>query len=101
MRAMAERVSNSIHPTGHTLAYDSIAIGDCSLPVEQAAAGTEPTLVIAGGMSFAFIRETAQVLADVLPDGRHRTLGGQEHNVDPAVLAPVLVEFFKIQNGTL
>ena len=52
-------------------------------------------------MSFPFIRETAQALADVLPDGRHRTLEGQEHNVDPAVLAPVLVKFFKVQNGTL
>ena len=45
--------------------------------------------------------ETARVLADILPDGQHRTLEGQEHNVDPAVLAPVLVNFFKIQNGTL
>ncbi len=83
----------------HTLAYDATIMGDYSLPVERAAAVTIPTLVIAGGMSFPFMRETAQALADVLPDGQHRILEGQEHNVDPAVLAPVLVEFFKIQNG--
>jgi len=76
-------------------------MGDYPLPAERAAAVTIPTLVIAGGMSFPFIRETARALADVLPDGRHRTLEGQEHNVDPAVLAPVLMEFFKVQNGTL
>lgn len=52
-------------------------------------------------MSFPFIREMALTLADVLPDGRHRTLEGQVHNVDPAILAPVSVEFFKIQNGNL
>jgi pimeloyl-ACP methyl ester carboxylesterase len=85
----------------HTLTYDATVMGDYLLPVERAAAVTIPTLVIAGGASFPFIRETARALADVLPDGRHRTLEGQEHNVDPAVLAPVLVEFFKIQHGTL
>ena len=40
------------------------------------------------------MRETAQALADFIPDARHRTLEGQEHNVDPAILAPVLEEFF-------
>ena len=84
----------------HTLAYDATIMGDYSLPVERAAAVTIPTLVIAGGMSFPFMRETAQALADVLPDGQHRILEGQEHNVDPTVLAPVLVEFFKTHNGT-
>jgi hypothetical protein len=46
------------------------------------------------------MRETARALADVIPQGQHRTLEGQEHNVDPAVLAPVLVEFFKGENHT-
>jgi hypothetical protein len=85
----------------HTLAYDATVMRDYSLPVERAAAVAIATLVIAGGMSSPFIREAAQALADVLPDRRHRTLEGQEHNVDPAVLAPVLVEFFDVQNGTL
>jgi hypothetical protein len=62
-----------------TLAYDATVMGDYSLPVERAASVTIPTLVIAGGMSFPFIRETAQLLADILPDGRHRTLEGQVH----------------------
>ena len=78
----------------HTLAYDATVMGDYSLPTERAASVTVPTLVIAGGASFPFIRETARALADVIPDGQHRTLGGQEHNVDPEALAPVLEEFF-------
>jgi pimeloyl-ACP methyl ester carboxylesterase len=79
----------------HTLAYDATIMGDYSLPVERAASVVVPTLVMAGGASFSFMRETARVLAEVLPDGQHRILEGQEHNVDPAVLAPVLREFFE------
>jgi pimeloyl-ACP methyl ester carboxylesterase len=75
-------------------------MGDGSLPTERASAVTVPTLAIAGGASFPFMRETARALADVIPEGQHHTLEGQEHNVDPSVLAPVLVEFFKAQNST-
>lgn len=32
-------------------------------------------------------------VADALPDGQARFLDGQGHDVDPAVLAPVLKEF--------
>ena len=78
----------------HTLAYDATIMGDYSLPVERVASVTAPTLVMAGGESFPFMRETAQALADVIPDAQRRILEGQEHNVDPSALAPVLVEFF-------
>ena len=84
----------------HTLAYDATVMGDYSLPTERAASVTVPTLVIAGGASFPFMRKTAQALADILPDGQHRILEGQEHNVDPAVLAPVLMEFFSARDDT-
>ncbi len=84
----------------HTLAYDATVMGDSSLPVERASAVTVPTLVMAGGASFPFMRQTAQALADALPDGRHRILEGQEHNVEPEALAPVLVEFFRAQDST-
>ena len=84
----------------HTLAYDATIMGDYSLPVERAAAVATQTLVMAGGASFPFMRETAQTLADVIPAGQLRVLEGQEHNVDPEALAPVLEEYFKDQNGT-
>jgi pimeloyl-ACP methyl ester carboxylesterase len=79
----------------HTLAYDATIMGDHSLPVERAAAVTAPTIVIAGEASFPFMRETARTLAEIIPDGQSRILEGQEHNVDPSALAPVLEEFFK------
>jgi pimeloyl-ACP methyl ester carboxylesterase len=79
----------------HTLAYDATIMGDYSLPVEHASAVKVPTIVIAGGASFPFMRETAQALADALPDGLTRTLDGQEHNVAPEVIAPVLAAFFR------
>jgi hypothetical protein len=65
-----------------------------SLPRELAAAVTVPTLAIAGSASFPFMRETAQVLANILPAGQVRTLDGQTHDIVPAVLAPVLEQFF-------
>jgi pimeloyl-ACP methyl ester carboxylesterase len=79
----------------HTLAYDATIMGDYSLPVERAASVAAPTLVMAGGESIPFMRETARALADVIPDAHIRILEGQEHNVAPEALAPVLVEFFK------
>lgn len=78
----------------HTLAYDARIMGDYSLPVDAAASVKAPTVVIAGGADFPWMRETAQALASGLPDGQARILEGQGHDVDPSVLAPVLVEFF-------
>ncbi|MGH2589230.1 MAG: alpha/beta fold hydrolase [Actinomycetota bacterium] len=78
----------------HTLAYDARIMGDYTVPTDRAASVKVPTLVVAGGADFPWMRETAQALADAAPDGRVRFLEGQGHDVDPAVLAPVLVEFF-------
>jgi pimeloyl-ACP methyl ester carboxylesterase len=78
----------------HTLAYDARIMGDYSLPLERAAAVTVPTVVLAGGADFPFMRETAQALADAIPNGQARFLEGQGHDVDRAVLAPALKEFF-------
>jgi pimeloyl-ACP methyl ester carboxylesterase len=78
----------------HTLAYDARIMGDYSLPTDSAASVKAPTIVIAGGADFGWMRETAEALAKALPDGQARILDGQGHDVDPMVLAPVLVEFF-------
>ncbi len=79
----------------HTLAYDATIMRDYSLPVDRAAAVTAPTLVLAGGASPPFMRETARALAEALPQGQDRILEGQEHNVASEAMAPALVEFFK------
>ena len=78
----------------HTLAYDATIMGDYSLPLDRAALVAAPTLVIAGEASFPFMRETAEILAKALPNGKTRMLEGQSHNVAPKVIPPVLEEFF-------
>jgi pimeloyl-ACP methyl ester carboxylesterase len=78
----------------HTLAYDATIMGDYSLPAERAASVKVPTLVLAGGASPPWMRETAETLAATIPDGQARTLEGQGHDVNPAAIASALEEFF-------
>jgi pimeloyl-ACP methyl ester carboxylesterase len=78
-----------------TLAYDARIMGDYSIPRDLVAAVKVPTMVVAGGADFPWMRQTAETLADALPDGEVRILKGQGHDVDPGVLAPVLSEFFR------
>jgi len=77
-----------------TLVYDGTIMGDGAVPVQQIASVTLPTLVIDGGASPAFMHTAADALAKALPNAARRTLDGQTHAVDPAVLAPVLEAFF-------
>lgn len=80
----------------HTLPYDAAALGeDGSVPTGKATRVTVPTLVMNGSASFPFMHTTAVALAKALPNGEHRTLEGQTHEVEAKVLAPALVEFFK------
>jgi pimeloyl-ACP methyl ester carboxylesterase len=78
----------------HTLAYDARILGDYSLPTGRAESVYVPTLVLAGGADMPWMRDTAQALANALPQGQTRMLEGQGHNVDAAALAPALKEFF-------
>jgi pimeloyl-ACP methyl ester carboxylesterase len=78
----------------HTLAYDATVMGDYTLPTDIARSVAVPTLIIDGGASFGFMGETADALATLIPNAQRATLEGQQHNVDPAVLAPVLSRFF-------
>ncbi|TDD76749.1 alpha/beta hydrolase [Actinomadura darangshiensis] len=80
-----------------TLAYDSAVMDDAgtgaALPADLLGRVAVPALVVDGGGSPAWMRDTAVRAAELLPAGTHRTLDGQTHDVDPAVLAPVLAEF--------
>jgi pimeloyl-ACP methyl ester carboxylesterase len=78
----------------HTLAYDATVMGDYTLPTEIAKSITVPTLIVVGGASFGFMTETADALAKLIPNAQRATLDGQQHNVDPTALAPVLHRFF-------
>jgi hypothetical protein len=76
------------------------------LPGDRLAAVTAPTLVIDGGRSAGsdvgmttlphdFFARAADAVAAAVPGATRRTLPGQGHVADPAVLAPVLAEFFR------
>ena len=73
----------------HTLAYDAEVMGDYLIPTDRASKVAVPTLILTGGASFPFFRETAEALARAIPDARTGVLEAQEHNVDPASSAPL------------
>jgi pimeloyl-ACP methyl ester carboxylesterase len=79
-----------------TLAYDHAAImgQPLSVPTELAARVAVPALVMAGTGGFPFMPDTARILSQAIPHGQLRILDGQTHQVNPAVLAPILAEFF-------
>jgi pimeloyl-ACP methyl ester carboxylesterase len=82
----------------HTLPYDFAILDDNwygkPLPAARWSSARMPTLVAAGGKSPAWMQNSMQALASVLPNAQHRTLERQTHMVKPQVLAPVLEKFF-------
>jgi pimeloyl-ACP methyl ester carboxylesterase len=88
----------SLEALAHTLAYDGRAMGfdtpDRSLPVERWKTIAATALVMDGDASPQWARTAVRAVTDALPNAERRTLAGQTHEVDPAVLTPVLVEFF-------
>ncbi|GGL46747.1 alpha/beta fold hydrolase [Planomonospora parontospora] len=82
----------------HTLAYDGEVMGDTMsgrpLPGGRWADVTAPVLVIDGGASGPWMSGAANALAAVLPGASRATLDGQDHDVSPAALAPVLQRFY-------
>ncbi len=89
----------ALEKIAHTLVYESTILR--SLPTGLLASVRVPTLVIDGEESHAVMRQAAQSLADALPDGRYRTLKGQGHDIVPAVVAPVVEEFFLAQSSRI
>lgn len=84
----------ALEATAHTLVYEAAIVGDLTLPTARLNSIHAPTLVVYGGASPAFMGNGAMALAAALPKGRVRALDGQNHDIVPAVLAPVLVDFF-------
>lgn len=80
----------------HTLPYDYAVLGDGSVPLCLLHEVPVRVMVTDGGASPPAVRETARLVAEALPRGRHRTLTGQTHDASPYVLAPVLETFFAV-----
>jgi pimeloyl-ACP methyl ester carboxylesterase len=78
----------------HTLEYDATVMGDYRIPEDRARSVGMPTIIVDGGASFPGMHEAADRLAELIPNAQRATLEGQQHNVDSAILAPVLRDFF-------
>jgi pimeloyl-ACP methyl ester carboxylesterase len=83
----------ALEAIAHTLVYDAAIVGDLTLPTELIASITTPTLVIDGEQSPPMMREAARAVADTLPNGRHLSLAGQDHTIDPDATAPIVADF--------
>jgi alpha-beta hydrolase superfamily lysophospholipase len=78
-----------------TLVYDSLVLGDSTaVPTARMAAMTAAALVIDSTASPDWLRQAAKATAAALADSRQRSLDGTFHQVPPAILAPVLIDFF-------
>lgn len=85
----------------HTLAYDGRVIEDNMKGQALTEDATKrwstvscPALFMAGGNSEPFFRDTAQVLAGVLPNAAYQVVPGQDHAAEASALAPFLKAFF-------
>ncbi|MEO3789800.1 alpha/beta hydrolase [Nonomuraea sp. B10E15] len=78
----------------HTLAYEAAVMGPGNRLPAGLAALTQPTLVLNGEASPAWMARAGQEVAAAVPGAVHRVLEGQAHNVAPEALVPELLEFF-------
>ena len=89
----------SLEAVAHTIVYDGTIMGDTMrgkpLPPERAASVSIPTLVMDGEASPVYMHHGARALVNLLPNGQHRRLAGQNHGPADDILVPVLVDFFK------
>jgi pimeloyl-ACP methyl ester carboxylesterase len=88
----------ALEAAAQTLAYDGAVVaetmgGDRPSP-EHWSGVVVPTLVLDGGTT-PWLSDGADALAAVLPNAQRQTIPGQQHDIDPAALAPVLIEFFQ------
>jgi pimeloyl-ACP methyl ester carboxylesterase len=64
-----------------------------TIPEALARSVAVPTLVLAGGSSPDFFRDTAERLAELVPDAELVVLEGHDHGAAPEVVAPVVTKF--------
>jgi len=84
-----------------TMPYDFEIMGDPqggTIPVDLVRAIDVPTLVIAGGASPEFFRDTATRIAELLPNGSLTVVEGQDHGAPAEVVAPVVEAFLEARS---
>lgn len=77
----------------HTLSYDLRIMARGTARLAEVPAVRAPTLALDGSESAPWMREAIAAMERAIPQGRHHTLEGQAHAVDPKALALALEEF--------
>ena len=104
---MVEQVKQSKHwlimrELAPTLAYDAACLGDGPPPAARLGKIFQPTLVITGPggeeamqtMAVDFMGNSADAIVAAMPAAQRRRLTAGGHMVEPAVLGPVLANWF-------
>ena len=77
-----------------TLAYEAFVMGrDNELPAGLLAGIAQPTLVLNGSASPAWMGRAGKAVASAIPGAVHQVLEGQPHYVAPEAIVPELIEF--------
>ena len=89
----------SILAMAPTMRYDIEVMGELrhggKVPEDLVRTVRVPTLVIAGGASPDFFRDTASRIASLLPGATYVVLEGQDHGASPEAVAPVVASFVR------
>jgi pimeloyl-ACP methyl ester carboxylesterase len=89
-------VWSKMKAVAHTLPYDAAVMTGFRIPAELLASIKVPVLVMHGSRTDVRLQEAARAVVAAVPGAQHRTLPGQTHNVDLAVLAPAVVGFLAV-----
>ena len=84
----------AMEAAAQTLAYEALVMGpDNELPAGLLAGIAQPTLVLNGGASPAWMGRAGKAVADAVPGPCTGCSGGQPHYVAPEAIVPELLEF--------
>jgi pimeloyl-ACP methyl ester carboxylesterase len=84
----------ALEALAHTLSYDARITKDPSAVLARAPAVAQPALLIDGARSPVWMRAGVTKLARAMPAARHVSMPEQTHDVDPKLLAGLLLDFF-------
>jgi pimeloyl-ACP methyl ester carboxylesterase len=95
MMRLMPKVFRQLQAVAHTLPYDTELLDGFEAPVERLKAIGVPALIMGGSKYKANMKKAVHDVAGAVPDAKLVILDGQTHQVSPAVLAPVLKQFFQ------
>lgn len=82
-----------LRPVAHTLPYDAAALSSFEPPVQRLGSIRVPTLAVFGEKTPQALRDGTRFVAKTIPGAELRSIPKQSHNLKPAAIAPLLVEF--------